>query len=889
MPKSSTVLSTMRVIARALGGSYLAAFERLTDDQLSKLPVLVKIARARTLLTDDYLFTIKVKEERIYDEEPWLVQIVPSCFSVICRSVPGSADIIPSCWIVGPEKFGGLTPTTDLSEIREAARKGQLEVTAEDQEDGEPAFCKFYRMTTTGNPLTELFVLAGSKNSRSYLPLGYIPEYVASERRMKGEEASSAEELILLDVYKNYKELIKLIPPPAYGQEKPGESAYTLCGEFLGGDENAIIWWGLSDNGKMIDPGEFYARAIAAGVKTVKHKILMSRSTSSVEALDRILNSETAGEGKGEVLYFRYPTESQYEAKIVLFKKQTAWYRMLRFLCQQYLSSGFDCLEDLAACFIDYHRLCTEKCSSTYALFVRFLVWMGEKKGYSKAHFSSTRFTDVWREFLAETGEKFTVEPADFGEFKPEFFLSIITEIGDGPGFVRNYSPLAKVVFMQAVQGTGKSTTALEMVRKYEERGETAIVVEQDWFHGCGQTTLSWIKFQLKHGPADWVIIARCNACPDQYQHFLAPIQALGHRCYFIEYNHGREWDYARALRSCVVDCQETTGGSTGVSVVRDDVPPEALIKFISINMACFTPHPEALSCCIYNEPSVEEVMHFDEITRIWEEWKPLIETRKGKISRKELTLAERMVNLGEYVRRMSPARIAEWSIGMLDRSQPVRPFNKVLYTGFFLPNRDEGTTRTIGRVMAALMPDGPPEEMNFLTKVMRGCFTSKKLDEALGWGRTDDRYRIHTSHVTEHFLNGKPVPETAVPLGDKVKIVLTHAVMRGRGEVPDGVEGQPGAIAVRVRVYWKDKLISGPDAHITILVPENGKAGDSRGIVTCTPSPETGEEWAVVSTDEDRPLPDLVGGLPPETVRVVALKPPLKLEAVSIWKAKSR
>jgi len=302
-----------------------------------------------------------------------------------------------------------------------------------------------------------------------------------------------------------------------------------------------------------------------------------------------------------------------------------------------------------------------------------------------------------------------------------------------------------------------------------------------------------------------------------------------------------------------VHDRQVTSGGDD-CHVGREVVSREALLNFVPVNMAQYATHPDASRVNVYDGKNVSDETR-EEIARTWEELKPLIEARipKGKgvpkpPTKEELILSEHLIDLGQHVPRLSLEEIVIRVIDLLNSKtiRLARLLNKVLYTGYFpWSNCPMAMQRMVSAALVALQSDPPLDQ-----RVTHEGFSSKALDVALDWG-SGKRQRLYASHVTAHFLNGKPVPDDAVPPGEAVSIVMTHVAQRG------------GAIAARVQVFNNDgELISEPDAHITLFVPENGTAGDSRGFVT---------------SDGDA------------STRVMAIEPPFTFKAVSVWKAMNR
>lgn len=845
------------------------------------------------------VYTIKVKSDNLYLKLPWLLELVPRCFSVVYHILPNNSKLVG--WMTGPKKFGGLTEhddddgdtqNTDLEKIYRAARHGLLTASAADKANGELAGCMFFTASLllsdgsvtgrkvvgkdeTGSPIIDdqIFILAGSKNSHRLLLLDKVPEWVenvgrASKPVHPGQELVN---LILLDIYLNRRKIMKMIPP--------SHSSPTLCGEFLGTgthfvkvseeDRNTVSWWALiSGLGMALPPDTFYSRATATGVKTVSRRTLLCSKpgTDQTADLHQIIHGgrERCGNGEGSVIYFHIhhrspPSEvnppvdfsdgDEPEDVIILSKNKTSWYKVLRFLRQQFMSNGYDCLENLAARFIDaasYHKLSTSKCIETYWLFFRFLVWMGREKGYPKTIFnflplSSARgslnakgFACVWDEFLTETGSEFSVSLGDLGEFDKFAFLDGVTKKNEE--FDLSIEPSRKkVIFFQGVPGIGKTTVA-EAIKRTSDDPQKWAIVEQDWFYGCGKTCLSWIMFLLKTSPVQNIIISRCNACPKQYMHFLKPIQVRGHPCYFFNLMGDKPLlSFSFALEGSLHH-RQVVGGQ--VQVGRERIDPEILLGFVPPMFHDFQPHPGSIQVNIC-DPGFKRT-EMDSLESLWKSWKSLQDLETGvSPGSEQISLAHAFAShSSKCSSRRSPETIAKEILFWLKRTGPVRPSFPVIWTGYCL---EESAT---GELLKTAL-DG----FNHL-KTIPGSFTSKNLLKAL---HPDEHFVVHASHVTERFSAGGVDLETCQVRRKKLEITVTHLVRR----VADN------QIAARVIVHDPHgQVISDDCSHITVLVPRNGKASDSREFV----SPDT-----------------------KQVVEVKGLERPLHFYATACWKTTSR
>jgi hypothetical protein len=110
-------------------------------------------------------------------------------------------------------------------------------------------------------------------------------------------------------------------------------------------------------------------------------------------------------------------------------------------------------------------------------------------------------FMDHWHRFLKG------------GEFNKDIFMSKTTFYP-----IRNYSTPVKVLFLQGLQGSGKTTIAKYLV----ERLENATYIEQDMFGGDTNACLGALYHLISsaNGP-NIIIISRCNINITHYRRYL--------------------------------------------------------------------------------------------------------------------------------------------------------------------------------------------------------------------------------------------------------------------------------------------------------------------------------------------------------------------------------
>ena len=146
---------------------------------------------------------------------------------------------------------------------------------------------------------------------------------------------------------------------------------------------------------------------------------------------------------------------------------------------------------------------------------------------------------------------------------------------------LRNYvfkpSKIKKVIFIQGIQGSGKSTIADNL--------ENAYKVEQDFCYGCTKTCQFQLFYHLKKGRN--VVVSRCNAEPKQYNQFVKIAQSLGAKIYFITPEQAESELYLSISLSGVIN---RSNEGDKVMVGRYEYPFSEAVDFTTKNWRNFKP-----------------------------------------------------------------------------------------------------------------------------------------------------------------------------------------------------------------------------------------------------------------------------------------------------------
>ena len=463
-------------------------------------------------------------EDNVYDENPSLLALLPrACSIVLCDDI-----IITS--LEGPIKFSGrrcidedpeegqedttISTIYDHSKIQAWADAGKLEIVDTQKANGK--FAIFKIVYHKGAPL----IVCGSKNYHKVMSFEQLCEIV--DAKTENELFTS----ILIDIRTNWS----LYTAPQIMEQF--DAGYSLVGElcdgqhFVSGD-NTISWFGFFINGASMETMHALHLLTSCYIKTVPYSIVFAQGTPPCE-LDGAFIGARCTQTEGSVLRCRN-TDTE---ETVLVKSKSTYYIVLRFW-RQILLKGYKEMEQLRTRFIDaheYHGLNTSaSIRITNQLFDFGFFMMREMYpvgvlGHTKIN--SVRgelpngFNTYWQRYLATGAPDIFISPKDFGTFDP------VTYVEHTPLYeIRSYAKPAIVLFIQGIQGTGKSELA-NYIRVH--LWESFDNIEQDLFWGCTLSAQGALYHMIRNaqGP-EIIMVSRCNVNPTHYKRYLDICQRL--------------------------------------------------------------------------------------------------------------------------------------------------------------------------------------------------------------------------------------------------------------------------------------------------------------------------------------------------------------------------
>lgn len=474
-----------------------------------------------------YTYTVNLPkntfEDMIYAFNPGLLQVLPRACSILVHE----GNII--CVLEGPTKFSGRTeidedpedeqieneqktPTIyNHAKIVDWAKNHHLEIVETEKANGKFAICKFF--TYRG----QVFIFCGSKNNHIIT----TPETIDTDIENAQASKSDIIHSILVDIRANYKKLLSLTNLFDQGYSLVGE----LCdGQHFTPGDNTISWFGLFQNGIPLNDNECFYILQKAGLKTVSYETVFTPA-NDISELERVFLASRCKRGEGSVLRCRNIVTNE----VVLVKTKSIRYIVMRFFRQIWLRGSKEVMR-IVERFVDayaYHGLSTEAAIRITRQLLEFAKWMISKMYPSAVlghqPINSIRgmlpngFNHYWEEFLSVGNEDIVVTPADFGEFNKDVYLASISLYEKRPR-----SDPAFIIFLQGLQGSGKSSTAANIKETLESMGINCEGIEQDMFYGdtlaCQGALYHMISNQ--NGP-DVIIVSRCNMNTKQYMRYL--------------------------------------------------------------------------------------------------------------------------------------------------------------------------------------------------------------------------------------------------------------------------------------------------------------------------------------------------------------------------------
>lgn len=532
-----------------------------------------------------FLHTYKPKlkknqfEDQLFIENPQLVNILPRACTYIVHNGIVVSKLEGCCKFTGfsnidedPENennFVGLKNDNlfDFSLINSWNNSNELEIIMTEKANGKFAICKIFNN----------MIICGSKNYHILFDIKDIDENININKN------NSIMYCILCDIKNNLHNLQNIIEKFNDGYSLVGE----LCDgqHFVSGD-NTISWFGLFKNGIPMETMEAFHYLTNNGIKTVKYSKVFD-TTSDCDLMS-VFNSARCLSGEGYVLRCRNINTD----KIILVKVKAIGYIVKRFI-RQVLLKGYKNIFSITNRFIDaydYHQLNTDASVRITNILIHFGLWMmsklypvsilGHMEIKSVRGHLENGFNKYWQEFLLETkSDDINITDADFGLFVKNEYLSNIKIYEK-----RTYFEPITVVFLQGLQGSGKSTIANIVCSKLDN----AIYLEQDMFWG---DTLS-CQGALYHNIANAngpkvIIVSRCNMNEKQYARYLDICFELPTKTIFISPDKFDEIDLLISFQGILNRSQQ----GDLLMIGRQELPIEEVINFVLENFNNYQVH----------------------------------------------------------------------------------------------------------------------------------------------------------------------------------------------------------------------------------------------------------------------------------------------------------
>ena len=536
---------------------------------------------------DQYtLYTYKMNlkrnqmEDTLFIENPFLVNILPRACSYLVR------DGILLTKLEGCLKFTGFSNIDedpenddeidgkkndnlfDYSIIDNWNKNKELEIIMTEKANGKFSICKIY----------ENLVICGSKNYHIVFELNKIDDALENNKNNKIMHS------IICDIKCNLNNLQNL--------RDKFDDGYSLVGElcdgqhFVAGD-NTISWFGLFKNGIPMETMDALNYLNNNGLKTVKYSKIYDANSN--DNLMSVFNSARCLSGEGYVLRCRNTVTN----KIILVKVKAIGYIVKRFF-RQVMLKGYKYIFQITKRFIDahdYHQLNTEaSIRITYTL-IKFGMWMmskcypvsilGHMEIKSVRGHLDNGFNLYWEQFLNETKcEDIIITENDFGEFDKDAYLSGIQLYEK-----RTYDNLATVIFLQGLQGSGKSTIANAVCSKLPD----TIYLEQDMFWSDTLSCQGALYHNIANanGPKH-IIVSRCNVNEKQYNKYLDICYELPCKVIFISPDKMTNTDLMISLQGIL----NRSNNGDKLMVGRHELPIDEVIKMLYDNFNNYKSHP---------------------------------------------------------------------------------------------------------------------------------------------------------------------------------------------------------------------------------------------------------------------------------------------------------
>jgi hypothetical protein len=567
---------------------YFTKFKNITDTNNKNTRLIKSQSKSFKIGSQNYgvhTYTLNLPknkfEDDVYAENPLVLEWLPRA----CSIVTCSDDIVG--FMEGPTKFSGRTQVDedpddgqddtsgssiyDHNLIQSWAKSRSLKIVETEKANGKFAICRIIKHNDQN------ILICGSKNNHLVCSFDQI------DQMMEVNKNNQIMVSILTDIQAN---LAKLSSGQVYQNFMDGWSlAGELCdGQHFTDGDNTISWFGFFKNGHSMDTDIAFSHLVAQDLNTVSFKTVYDES-SNVEDLESVFLAARCKNNEGAVLR----CQNTVSGKTVLVKTKSVMYIVKRFM-RQILMKGYKEIESIQNRFIDaqnYHGLGTEASIRVTQQLMDFGFWMMSKTypvsvlGIQPVNAVkgqlSNGFNTYWKEFLVETAEKeLDIKLSDFGSFDKTLYQSQTI-----PYVKRNYSNPAIVVFVQGLQGSGKSTTGDYVVQQMESRGVKTKYIEQDVYWGDTLSCQGALHHEIARADgAKVILVTRCNVNPNQFRRYLEIAQKLPSIITFVSPNQVDPLYLAVSLSGII----NRSSKGDSLMVGRFEYPIDKVVEFTVSN-----------------------------------------------------------------------------------------------------------------------------------------------------------------------------------------------------------------------------------------------------------------------------------------------------------------
>ena len=730
-----------------------------------------------------YTYTVGSKgkkgpgEDELYAQHQWLLQHIPRGFTLFVSE--GTDEIVS---LSGPLKFSGKT-VVDEDEMDGAASgifnvgkvlgwesSEVLRITRLTKANGKFAIVRVFALNGV------LYIFGGSKNCHK------ICEFTRKAMEESIAEWKAAGFELVADIFgcflEQFEELKALYDAGHFKD-------CSLVGEYCDGlhltplddgDVAHIEWFSLFGRGGVIPGGK-----VLDVLHTLRDVGLRTVDFETVDgSVEDALRLARCGLDEGNVLYF----ENTFTGEVQLCKSKAVFYILCR-MFRQILTKGAGTWSAFVRRVwetMDYHFLSLNALEKVFPFFWDFLDWM-YAKGYpfealefmdsansSRGEIGMTGFGNFMKAFMQETGKSLVFVPEDFRSEdekvrfadyrrKVAFVERTSKEVGV------NKMPL--VVFIQALQGSGKSTIVAAVCRMLFMLGIKACYVEQDWHYGNTKTCREYLRHCITERDYDVIFVSRCNINAGQYGAYLNICHSVGARVVFMTpCHHNCGLAVAVALAGIYNRSEEGDRLIAG----RVAHPKENVLEFLGAFANDYEEHPQAVKFDLYTSEFEEMMKKFGHNDFNMEE----IDAAVSK-------LFHHLMKLRRSVDDIAYDIVQKLLHGLTADDMVVCP--KTSMVAFYVQNKDR---EMLLDLVGEQGGDGTP-----------AC-----------------------EHVTQIYYGGKKVEMTPVLHG---KNVIAHICAL--------VKGPKGALAFdvdRLEVDGVEVFVNSRKPHITAWYPKGMQASDS-------------------------------------------------------------